>query len=371
MSDTRTRAFRIRVAAAFLAAIAFGGLALGVNPDAPGPAASTKKPVESRTPILQVDLPLTIATSGSYYLAENLSFSGDAITVTMGPVTLDLMGFTMMGDGSTGIAIGGGAAQVTVLNGTIRNFAQAINLGTQARLARVSAFGRGDSADPMPGIEVGDRSSLSDVLVESFNGVGIVAGDRTSIKDCHSRSNQLDGMISGGRSLVEGCVVGDNQDSEQIVVGPGSTVMGCTVLGSEQGNGIVADAGSSVLNNTVSAACVGIKLLDGEGLIRGNNVSRSDCIGIHAGPRSLVDGNSVTGSPFDDGIRITGEGSRIENNNVAGNGGDGIEVLGPGNVIVKNTARGNGTNYNIAPGNDVGPIGAAATVTSPWANIAF
>ena len=370
MKDTRTRAFRIRVAAAFLAAIAFGGLALGVNPD-PGPVASSKKTVDPRTPIHQSDLPLTITAPGSYYLAENLSFSGDAISVMTGDVTLDLMGFTMTGDGSTGIAIGGTAGNVTVLNGAIRSFAQAILLGANARIDRISAFGRGDTADSMQGIEVGQLSSLSEVIVERFNNDGIVAGSSSLLRNVQARFNEGVGIVAGDRSLVEECVSGSNQDANQLVVGIGSTVVGCTIVGSDFGDGIIGGAGTSVLNSTVSAACVGIKLADGEGLIRGNNVSRSDCIGIHAGPRSLVDGNSVTGSPFDDGIRITGEGSRIENNNVAGNGGDGIEVVDAGNVVIKNSARGNGTNYNIAPGNDVGPIGAAATATSPWANIVF
>ncbi|MGH6693288.1 MAG: right-handed parallel beta-helix repeat-containing protein [Gammaproteobacteria bacterium] len=366
MNDTRTGAFRIRVAAMLLATILVGGLTMGEPPSPP----MKKVQAEPRTPIHQSDLPLTITAPGSYYLTESLSFSGNAITITASDVTVDLMGFTMTGDSDTGIAIGGASARVAVLNGSIRDFAQALQLGANARLARISAYGQGDTADHMTGIEVGDRSSLSEVLVERFNGPGIRAGDRTLIKDCHSRSNELGGILSGAFSLVEGCVVGDNQDSEQIIVGVGSTVRGCTVLGSEQGDGIDAGSGSSILNNTVSSACVGINL-DGGGLIRGNTVNEPDCIGIRAGSGSLVEGNSVTGNPFGDGIQIAGEGSRIESNNVAGNGGNGIEVVDAGNVVIKNSARGNGTNYNIAPGNDVGPIGAAATATSPWANIVF
>ena len=48
----------------------------------------------------------------------------------------------------------------------------------------------------------------------------------------------------------------------------------------------------------------------------------------------------------------------------------GLDVDGVDNVIVGNTASSNiGPNYDIVAGNDVGPIGNAATATSPWANI--
>jgi hypothetical protein len=40
------------------------------------------------------------------------------------------------------------------------------------------------------------------------------------------------------------------------------------------------------------------------------------------------------------------------------------------NIIIRNSVSGNGANnYSIANGNDVGPVGTAATSTSPWANI--
>ena len=54
-------------------------------------------------------------------------------------------------------------------------------------------------------------------------------------------------------------------------------------------------------------------------------------------------------------------------------GGDrGIATTGVGNLIIRNSVRG-GTNPHggIAGGNDVGPIGSAATATNPWANILY
>jgi hypothetical protein len=44
-----------------------------------------------------------------------------------------------------------------------------------------------------------------------------------------------------------------------------------------------------------------------------------------------------------------------------------------GNIIIKNsvsgTAGGVGNNYIVPAGNDLGPVGTAASATSPWANI--
>jgi parallel beta-helix repeat protein len=70
------------------------------------------------------------------------------------------------------------------------------------------------------------------------------------------------------------------------------------------------------------------------------------------------------------GILAAYTGSRVEANHVVSSGNPGIFVNGTGNVIIRNTAIANaGGNYNIAPGNDAGPVGTAATATSPWANI--
>ena len=94
--------------------------------------------------------------------------------------------------------------------------------------------------------------------------------------------------------------------------------------------------------------------------------------GILTNGHAYVLGNMVDGSG--DGAcihEIFGSGgTRIEANNVIGCV-RGIEVDFPGNVIIKNSAARCTLAYDIVGGNDVGPIGTAATSTSPWANIDF
>ena len=56
--------------------------------------------VEPRIPI--TNAPFTISQPGSYYLTTNLSTTGDGVVIQAARVTLDLMGFSITGDGGTG-----------------------------------------------------------------------------------------------------------------------------------------------------------------------------------------------------------------------------------------------------------------------------
>ena len=84
-------------------------------------------------------------------------------------------------------------------------------------------------------------------------------------------------------------------------------------------------------------------------------------------------GNNTNANVGDAGIFINDSNNRVENNHVTTSGNAGIQVNNStyvNNVIIKNTVSGNGANnYLGTAGNDFGPIGTAATATSPWANI--
>ncbi len=101
-----------------------------------------------------------------------------------------------------------------------------------------------------------------------------------------------------------------------------------------------------------------------------------------AGSGSQIAGNTLFGnnaaySSTSFGILLAGSNNRIEGNYVTGGNASGYGIQynisgGTNNVIIKNIVGGNGANnYSTAggSGNDVGPIGTAATSTSPWANI--
>lgn len=89
-------------------------------------------------------------------------------------------------------------------------------------------------------------------------------------------------------------------------------------------------------------------------------------IGVYGG--SVVRENICSGQP----LVVHGRGNRIEGNNVVDSLDYGIHVVDPGNTIVKNSVSNSFLDdYKIVAGNDVGPIGTAATSMSPWANIVY
>lgn len=95
----------------------------------PGPTMKTLDEVEPRIPIPGSATPtstFTISQSGSYYLTGNRICSSSGIQVDANDVTIDLMGFSLVGPGSgfiRGISIPSHSTiNVEIRNGTIRDF---------------------------------------------------------------------------------------------------------------------------------------------------------------------------------------------------------------------------------------------------------
>ncbi len=195
---------------------------------------------EVRTPIST--LPFTISASGSYYLTGDLSLADTAangLTVNADNVTIDLMGFSLIGPGAgTGDGISGASrSNVEVRNGTVRGFG-----------------GSGVSLLQVPGADPGGRHRMIALRVLANGGAGIVlVGPGLRVKDCIATDNGDLGIVAD--------------------IGVGATIVGNSAYGN-QSFGIVAAAGATVTGNTAASnAFQGIRVGDSS-TVTGNTAQR-------------------------------------------------------------------------------------------------
>src|SRR5262245_49070296 len=194
----------VLVFVALLAVIAM--LATGVRGgplDPPGPPSSTDSVKLPGTPISG---PTTISSPGHYYLTKDVRVTGAviAITINASEVSLDLGGFTIDGNdiaGSYGIYVAGAQSDITIENGTVKDFHFGVDFGDDLRVhvRQLSAVSN------VRGFQVGYRSVMSDcsAIDNTETGIYIPAAD-TTIRDCVVHGNTGDGIsIAASFNLVE------------------------------------------------------------------------------------------------------------------------------------------------------------------------
>jgi parallel beta-helix repeat protein len=369
------------------ASMLFGQGAL-TPPGAPAPTMKTLDQVQPRTLIPGGTAVFTISSEGSYYLSGNLSIaSGNAITVNASNVTIDLQGFELIGagGGNIGIIINGGISNVTIRNGTIRNFPSGgINgIGNPTvRVEKVRALNNGSV-----GINVDVNGAVIDCVAEANASTGILGADNCLIHNCQSISNtgtNSHGISVGNDAQISGCVARGNSGNG-FNLGGGSTLSDCTAA-NNMTNGISASNGCKIINcigdtNGTGASGNGITVAD-RNTISGCTFNSNQIEGIKAGNDCIIINNQASqngggASPIGFGIELTGGGNRVEgnsanNNKSSVNTGTGIrpDIANDGNVIIKNTATGNAAgNYANVSGNaDYGPVGSPGSATNPFTN---
>ena len=364
----------------------------------PGSTMKTLDQVEPRTPISA--LPYTITFSGSYYLVSDLNSSTDGIIVNADYVTIDLMGYSIIGSGSgsySGVTMSG-RRSVEIHNGVIRNFGgHGIYGGYPGRsqsIVNIRASGNGGF-----GIQLGGDDNLIIECAASDNGDTGLALYSGSILDSTSYNNLGDGIFAhsnskiikcssdqnGGRGIFgpNGVIVKDSSSTDNtdfgiraigvisgnyvrgndgggISAGSESTIIK-NVIKFNQGPGLVIDSNSMVSGNTViSNVQTGIIVenfcLITNNLVNGNN--SSDIIneaGIKVNYKCSVKDNSLTHNKKNN-ILVLSSGNLIEENLVTGSGGgeNGIKFDTTGNFYANNRASGNTVNYANTAGNTDG-----------------
>lgn len=272
-----------------------------------------------RMPVF-LDWPCHAKVMGSLIGADGIFIQSDG-------VTLDLGGHTLTGNGvNPGIQFRG-YSQVTVKNGTLKNWTHGIDgrSATNCTLENVKIIGNNDGAD------LGPAAHVSHCTFSENAGYGLQCSQAAQILDSQAYKNGRSGIIASMGSLINRCVARDN-GADGFNAGVGSEIAGC-----------VAQQNAS---NGVSAAY---------SYIHDNTCVFSDGAGIY----------------------INAFASRVENNHVAFNTGYGIRVVGERNIIMQNTASQNsGRDYEIAANNATGILvnvsaGGAITNSNPWVNFTF
>jgi hypothetical protein len=295
-----------------------------------GPVAPTHKTlteVEPRIAINSTNTPgdadslYKITQPGSYYLTGNLQgVAGkhgiEVATPAAGPgVTIDLCGFEMVGlagmGAFDGVTTGAGVLNVTVRNGTVRNW--------------------GDE-----GVEIGNGSTAADLAVSGCSGFGIVLGQNSSAQRCRVTSNTAGGIATGGDCTVQSCSAQTNAGGG-ILAFNGCAVLDCT-SNFNTGNGISTGHTSTVsrcssVDNTLSGFSVG------------SNTTISNCASSFNDSHGFasLDGASVSASTasnnFGNGFNLA-NGATVSGCAAVTNSGSGI-VVDNGGQITSCTARSN------------------------------
>lgn len=219
-------------------------------------------------------LPYTISSAGLYYIKQNLTCpaGSSGITVNADDVTLDLMGFSLIGTGSatnSGVYMSN-RKNVEIRNGNVRGFGYR------------GIYAEGSS-------NMGHR--VINVRVHDNGGAGIyLSGKSNLVKDCTSFSNGSIGIYVQYGSIVLNCA-NYNNAGDGISMYIGSSAIGNTSH-DNGGDGIEGSDGVSVAsNNCYSNTGRGIYTL-GNSLVKGNVCYQNGNFGIKAGVNCLIAQNA-------------------------------------------------------------------------------
>lgn len=244
----------------------------------PGPAMKSLDQIEARTPISS--LPFTISTGGSYYLTKSLSVTtGNAITITVDNVNVDLNGFTISSTASpaagNAITLSGSRKNLRITNGNIAGsvafsagsytgagFANGIvSSGGSSSTTTVSFVNVSGLMAEGISLGLGTSATLVDACnVSTVGGDGIIAVtvSNSTAAQCglsaitgHSvSSSRGDSTLSG--SGIDGTVTRDSYGTSNSGDGIDAVVAENCYGSSQTGNGI--NASNAVSNsNAVSS----------------------------------------------------------------------------------------------------------------------
>jgi parallel beta-helix repeat protein len=347
-------------------------------PGAPTPTMKTLAQIEPRTPISSA--PFTISQPGSYYLTTNIvGVSGsNGISISANNVTLDLNGFALQGVSGSEVGIDIPLAQtnITVRNGSLSGWDPGVESSAASSANMVFERLNVSASATSFGFDITGNCVVRDCNCQD-NGSGIYCQGAAVISGCTADNNGDNGILCTGSAIISGCAADNNGDNGiEVYFG---AVSGCNVQNNGE-DGIFIESGTvsgcNVQDNTESGIEVFLYAVVSGCDVSDNTGSGISLVSFGTGVSVVVgnncNGNNSSGSTSGGGIYISGSDNRVEGNHVTASGNAGIAVASGyiDNIITKNSVIGNGaSNYSVPAGNDLGPVGTAATATSPWANI--
>lgn len=351
------------IAAAASFSLASVSLAGPLNPPA-GPVSSTNKTlqqVEPRTPLHDTTATIVIDTPGSYYLAEHVTSRGVGIRIEAPGVTLDLNGFSVIGNlsgSSSHHAIQLSPVEdgrpVTIRNGYLQNFSGR-GVSSSATLIHVVLEDVHVSGCVSNGVLVNGDLTAARCTVLDCGSTGFFVFGEGTLVDCAARENFRNGFeveagtlrnciasnnleigfdlgfndVNGGSIRVADCVAHDN-GTRGFYLSNNSVATGCVADGN--------DLGFQALSEAVIENC-SARLNDQWGFLTGSSAAVTNCVASENG----LDGFSI------------GSGSAISNCTAEANGASGFET-GVGCGVSNCSAR-----FNTGIGIEVG---AGTTITN-------
>ncbi|MBS0658997.1 MAG: hypothetical protein JSR82_12220 [Verrucomicrobia bacterium] len=344
--------FRTALAALTLTATCAGPLAGqgSLAPDdEPSPSMKRLDQIEPRTDLARLPGDLTslivINNPGSYYLSSNLFGVGGkhGIRVNASDVTIDLRGFTLVGDATSLDAISCAGARVTILNGSATNWRFGVDLGANGTVEQVKVAQNraGGFRTSLPaalrqcvaatnggdGFELGPSATLTSCHAETNAGLGFRLGADAELLRCSSRANGTGGFSGpivtasltqcSSVSDAAGFVVGPNSRLRECTVrqciatsisaAQDSTLIHCQVYGAETGTGIAGQDGCQYLHCSVSNAATGMQVTNAStlqactvrncpqgGIVAGDTCTLTNCVVRNCGVAGITVGANCT-----------------------------------------------------------------------------
>jgi parallel beta-helix repeat protein len=268
--------------------------------------------------------PIVIDKPGSYVLTSNIVVSdpnAHGIDIRSNNVSINLNGFAIIGPGGgTGSGIfANNQNNISIINGTVRDFANGINLQMTVESASYN-------------------HQVKDMRVYSNSCYGIVAGVNSLVKDCTANNNNCTG-IWARHSIITNSTANNNKTTG-IDVSSASTVINCVA----NFNGVYGIFASSSTITNCTTHLNGSTTSGGRGIwaawsvVTNCTANGNTDIGIAGNDRTTISNCAV----IENGVGITClNDCRIVGNNVRNNGLYGIMLSFSHNYVVNNVASDN------------------------------